>query len=90
MELHLAPIDQVLLIITSTAITIFFLLGIAVMVTALVLLKKIKAVVSKAEMAIESVEEATETIKNIGANAKGPFAVLKIVKSLYDTYNRKK
>ena len=90
MELHLAPLDQTLLIITSTAITVFFILGIVAVSMTLALISKIKSVVRKAEEAIDSVEEATQTIKNIGAQAGGPLAIFKIRKNIYDTFNRKK
>lgn len=90
MELHLAPLDQTLLIITSTAITVFFILGIVAVSMTLALISKIKSVVRKAEEAIDSVEEATQTIKNIGAQAGGPLAIFKIMKNIYDTFNRKK
>ncbi len=90
MELHLSTLDQTLLIIVSTAITAFFILGIIVLSLVLALVNKVKAVVAKAEDAIDSVEEATQTIKNIGAQAGGPLAVFKIIKNIYDTFNRKK
>lgn len=90
MELHLTTLDQTLLIITSTAITIFFILGIIAMSMGLALISKIKSVVRKAEDAIDSVEEATQTIKDIGAKAGGPLAIFKIMKNIYETFNRKK
>jgi predicted MFS family arabinose efflux permease len=90
MELQLSTLDQVLLIITTSAITLFFLLGVAMLIVGLVLVSKIKKVVAKAEDAIDSVEAATETIKNIGAQAGGPLAIFKIIKSVYDVVNRKK
>lgn len=90
MELHLTTLDQALLIIVSAAITIFFILGIIAMSLTLALVSKVKRVVAKAEDAIDSVEEATQTIKNIGAQAGGPLAIFKIMKNIYDTFNRKK
>jgi hypothetical protein len=90
MELQLSTLDQVLLIITTSAITLFFLLGIAALIVSLVLVSKIKKLVAKAEDAVNSVEEATETIKNIGAQAGGPLAIFKIIKNVYDVVNRKK
>lgn len=90
MELQLSTLDQTLLIIVTTAITIFFILGIVGMAMVLVLVRKVKAVVTKAEDAIDSVEEATQTIKNIGAQAGGPLAIFKIIKAIHDTFNRKK
>lgn len=90
MELQLSTLDQTLLIIVSAAVTIFFILGIVGMAMVLVLVRRVKAVVVKAEDAIDSVEEATQTIKNIGTQAGGPLAIFKIIKTVYDTFNRKK
>lgn len=88
--LQLSTLQSVLLIVVAVAISLFFLLAAALTVVGLVVMSKVKKVIVKAEEAIDSVEEATETIKNIGANAGGPLAVLKIVKTIYDTVNRKK
>ncbi|HEY1064333.1 MAG TPA: hypothetical protein VGE30_03505 [Candidatus Saccharimonadales bacterium] len=90
MELQLSTLDQVFLIITASAVSLFFIVGVIVLITVLVLVSKIKKVVVKAEDAIESVEEATETIKNIGAQAGGPLAVFKVIKNIYDVMNKKK
>ena len=87
--LQLSTLDSVFLIITAVAISLFFLLGAALLVAVMVLVSKIKKVVAKAELAIDSVEEATEAIKNIGSQAKGPFAVIKIVKSVMDLVKKK-
>jgi hypothetical protein len=88
--LHLSTFQSVLLIIVTVAISLFFLLSAAVAVVALMLVKKIKAVVAKAEDAIDSVEAATETIKNIGAQATGPLAIFKTIKAIIDLTNKKK
>lgn len=88
--LHLSTLDHVFVIITAVAISLFFLLGAVLLIAALVLVSKIKKVVAKAEEAIDSVEEATETIKHIGAQATGPLAVFKVAKSIMDIVNRKK
>ncbi|MDB5169646.1 MAG: hypothetical protein JWN82_42 [Candidatus Saccharibacteria bacterium] len=90
MELHLNTLNQTLLIITALGITLFFLLGAALFIALLVLVSKIKKVVAKAEDAIVSVEEATETIKNIGSQAGGPLAVFKIIKNIMDVVGKKK
>ena len=88
--LHLGTLDTVFLIITACAISLFFLISAALLAAALVLVGKIKKVVAKAESAIDSVEEATETIRNIGAQASGPLAIFKVIKSITDIVNRKK
>lgn len=88
--LQLSTTQSVFLIIVAVAISLFFLLAAVLTVVSLLLVSKIKKVVTKAETAIESVEEATETIKNIGSQASGPLAVFKIIKSLADMVNNKK
>jgi hypothetical protein len=88
--LHLTTLDSVFLIITAVAISLFFIIGAALLAAALVLVSKVKKVVAKAEEAIDSVEAATETIKNIGAQASGPLAVFKVIKAISDIVNRKK
>jgi hypothetical protein len=81
--------DTVFLIITACAISLFFILGALVMIYVLKLISAIKKVVTKAEDAIETVESATETIKNIGQNASGPLAALKVVSNIIKLVNRK-
>lgn len=88
--LHLSTLQSVLLIIVAVAISLFFVLAAVLTIVGLVIMSKVKKVMAKAEDAITSVEEATETIKNIGAQAGGPLAVLKVIKNIYDTVNRKK
>jgi hypothetical protein len=86
----MSTVDSVFLIITGCAISLFFLLGAVVLIFVLKLIKQVKRVVAKAEDAIDSVEAATETIKNIGVNASGPLAVFKVVKNIVDLVNRRK
>jgi hypothetical protein len=88
--LQLSTTQSVFLIIVACAISLFFVLGAALLVAVMVLVSKIKKVVAKAEDAIESVEEATETIKNIGNQASGPMAIFKVIKSVVEMANRKK
>jgi hypothetical protein len=88
--LQLSTLQSVLLIIVAVAISLFFIIATALTVVGLVIMNKVKKVIAKAEEAIDSVEEATETIKNIGSQAGGPLAMLKVVKNIYDIMNRKK
>ena len=88
--LHLSALDTVFLIITACAISLFFILAAAVSAAALVLIMKIKKVVAKAENAIDSVEEATATIRNIGAQASGPMAIFKVIRSILNMVDRHK
>lgn len=89
-ELHLSTLNNVLLIITASAISLFFILAAALVIASLVLVSKLKKVAAKAENAINSVEEATETIKNIGSKAGGPLAIFRMIKAMVDTADRKK
>lgn len=86
----MSTVDSVFLIITGCAISLFFLLGSVVLIYVLKLVKQLKKVVAKAEDAIDSVEAATETIKNIGVNAGGPLAIFKVVKNIVNLMNRHK
>lgn len=82
--------DTVFLGIAAIALALFFVLGSVLLVAALVLVKKVKKLVAKAEDAIDSVEAATETIKNIGTNARGPMAAFKLIKNIVNLVNRHK
>ena len=82
--LTLSTYDTVMLSIVAITISIFFLLGIALTICMIVLVAKIRKVAKKAEEAIDSVEAASEAIKHISAEATGPFALLKVVKSIID------
>lgn len=88
--LHLSTLDTVFLIIAACAISLFFLIAAILSAVALALVVKIKKVVAKAESAIDSVEEATATIRNIGAQASGPLAMLKVIKSIINLVDRRK
>ncbi|CAN5171444.1 hypothetical protein BH09PAT3_BH09PAT3_0740 [soil metagenome] len=88
--LQLSTLQSVFLIIVAVAISLFFLLGAALLVAGLFLVSKVKKVVVKAEEAIDSVEAATETIKNIGSQAGGPLAVFKVIKAVADIVSKKK
>lgn len=87
--LHLSTLQSVFFIIVAVAVALFFLLGAALLIVGMVLVSKVKKVVAKAETAIDSVEEATETIKHIGAQAGGPLAVFKIIKAIAKLVNKK-
>lgn len=88
--LHLSTFQSVLLIIVAVAVTLFFLLWAVAAIIAMVLVSRVKKVVVKAEAAIDSVEAAGETIKNIGAQAGGPLAIFKVIKAIIKVANRKK
>ena len=85
----MTTLDTVFLGVAACAIALFFLLGTVVLVFILKLIKSVKRVIAKAEGAIDTVEAATETIKNIGENASGPLAVLKVIKNIVNLMNRR-
>jgi hypothetical protein len=76
--------DTVLLIILTTFMSIFFLLGIVVLIFVLKLVKSLRRVVEKAGEVVASVESASEVIKD----ARGPLAAFKLVKNIYKVVNR--
>lgn len=88
--LQLSTLQSVFLIIVAVAITLFFVLAASLTVVGLIIASKVKKVIAKAEEAIDSVEEATETIKHIGSQAGGPLAFFKVVKNIVEVVNRKK
>ena len=79
-----------MLSIVAVAISLFFIIGVALLISLLILVRKVRKVAAKAEDAIDSVEAASEAIKNIGSEATGPLAAFKIIKSIVDMVNRKK
>ena len=87
--LTLSTYDTVMLSIVAITITIFFALGIALLIALLVLVSKVKKVAAKAEDAIDSVEAATEAIKHISNEATGPLAAFKVIKSIVDLVSKK-
>lgn len=81
-------LQTVFLGVAACALALFFLIGTVVLVLAIKLMNSVKRVVYKAEDAIDSVEAATETIRNIGENASGPLALLKVVRNIMNIINR--
>ena len=85
----MSTLDTVFLIITACAISLFFLLGAISLVFVLKLIKSLKRVAAKAESAIDSVEAATEVLKNVGHDASGPIAIFKVINNIIKLVNRK-
>lgn len=85
----MTTLDTVFLIITASALSIFFILAAVLLGYALKLVAEIRSVVKKAEEAITTVEAATETFKNIGANANGPLAALKVIANIVKLVNKR-
>lgn len=85
----MSTLDTVFLGIAACALALFFLIGTVLLLYALKLIKAVRRAVAKAESAINTVEAATETIKNIGENASGPLALVKVIKNIVNLMNRR-
>lgn len=79
-------IEQVLLVILTSLMSLFFVLLIAVTIVGLKLVSAARRAVQKAEQAIDNVESATAVIKDV----KGPLAVFKLVKNILEIVNKVK
>jgi len=66
---------EVLLIVVSSALTIFLIVTIVALVYVIKILKQVKRVTEQAENAVDSIESAAETFKNTAS----PLAVLKLI-----------
>jgi uncharacterized membrane protein len=70
--------DTVLLYILTIILSIFFLLGIVVLIALLKLIASIKRAVARAEDVIDSVESAAEVLRD----TEGRLAVFKLVRNI--------
>jgi hypothetical protein len=82
----MSTLDTTLVIILTSLLSLFFILLIAAVVILLKLLGAVRRAVQKAESVIDSVEAATDVIKN----ASGPLALIKVIKNIVDIAQRKK
>jgi hypothetical protein len=78
--------DEVLIIILSVLLSVFFILCIAVMVGVLKLVKSIREVVLKAEEVVDSVESAAEVLKD----TSGRLAFFKLIRNIMKMIQGKK
>jgi len=86
--MDLSTTQEVLLIILSSALAIFLILAIAVVVTALLILKKVKLIIGKAEHIIESAETAANIFKKT-ATPVGIFHVIQNIVSTVSNSNKR-
>lgn len=70
--------DTVLLYILTIILSIFFLLGIIVLIALLRLIASVKRAVVRAEDVIDSVESAAEIFKN----TEGRMALFKLIRNI--------
>lgn len=71
--------DEVLVIILTALLSIFFILCIAAVIIAIKLLNSVREVVAKADDVIDSVESAAEVFKN----TQGKLAIFKLVNNIF-------
>ncbi len=70
--------DQVLLIILTSLLSLFFILCAVLIVALIKLLKGVQRVVDKAEGVVDSVESAAEVLKDTG----GRLALFKLIRNI--------
>lgn len=78
--------DQTLLIILTSLLSLYFLLGIVLILILIKVANSIKRVVSKAEGIVDSAENAAELF----VDTKGRLALFKLIKNIYKSVNRRK
>jgi len=76
--------QTILVIIVSSLLSIFLIVGIVFLVLTLRLIKSVKQVVGKAEHVVNSAEAATDILKNAG----GPLALLKVIRNIMKTVEK--
>jgi hypothetical protein len=84
--MDLSTTQEVLLIILSSALAIFLILAIAVVVTVLVILKKVKLFIEKAEHIVES----AETAANIFKKTATPVGIFHVIQNIVSTVSNKR
>lgn len=70
--------ESILVIITSSALTLFLIVGIVVLILIAKLLHAIRHMVQKAEQLVDTASSAAEMLRN----ASGPLAVFKLVRNI--------
>ncbi|HPG37208.1 hypothetical protein KC976_03420 [Candidatus Saccharibacteria bacterium] len=88
--IHLDTWQSVLLGVVTVAVALFFIISAAVATAAFVVVRRVKFMVTKAELALSSVESAAAAAKAMTVKAGGPLAMFKIIKGIVDAVNRKK
>ncbi len=78
--------DQVLIIVLSVLLSVFFALCIAVMIMVLKLLGSVRQVVAKAEEVVDNVETAAEVLKD----TTGRLAFFKLMRNIMKIIQGKK
>jgi pilus assembly protein TadC len=79
----------ILLIVVSSALTVFLIVAIVAVTYFIGILKQVKRITAQAENAVDSIESAAETFRN----SASPLAILKLVGKIVNQaskMNRKK
>jgi hypothetical protein len=77
--------DTVLLIIMTVFLSLFFLIGIIVLIALLRTIGNVKRVLYKAEDVIDTVESATEVLKD----TQGRLALFKLISNIVKMVNKR-
>lgn len=77
---------QILVIIVSSVLTIFLIAGIVVSVLTAKLLKEIRLLIARAEELADSAAQIGEIFKD----ASGPLALIKLIRNIINSFNKKK
>lgn len=78
--------EFVLIVILSVLLSILLILTITVVVFVVKMVNSARRVVAKAEDVIDSVEAATDVIRNVS----GPMGALKVIKNIIDLVQKRK
>jgi hypothetical protein len=81
----MSTLDNVLLVVITSLLSILFLLGIALVIVLIRLALSIKKVVLHAEEVVDSVEEAAEVFRD----TQGKMAVFKLARNIIKLMNKK-
>ncbi|MBC7546393.1 hypothetical protein H7171_01460 [Candidatus Saccharibacteria bacterium] len=74
----LTTVEMVILIILVVFLALALILSVATLVLIIKLVKSVKRIVAKAEDVVDSVEVATDVLKNVS----GPLATLRVLKNI--------
>ncbi len=78
--------DEVLLVILTSLLCLYFLLGIVLTLILIKTASSVKRVVAKAEGIVDSAENAAE----IFVDTKGRLALFKLIRNIYKSVNKRK
>jgi hypothetical protein len=78
--------DQVLVIVLTVLLSVFFIMCIAVVTALLKLVNSVREVVAKAEEVVDSVESAAEVLRD----TQGRLALFKLIRNIVKMMNGRK